>query len=74
MDRMATSALVVTSLLWRRNVLQMTMKGRLSVVMWRDNSWRTPKSRVEPTWGSNYVELQKSETWGVLPISNTKEG
>jgi hypothetical protein len=24
--------------------------------------WRTPKSRVEPTWGSNYVELRKVGT------------
>jgi len=36
--------------------------------------WRTPKSRVEPTWGSNYVKLQKVRTWGVLPTSSTNEG
>jgi hypothetical protein len=36
--------------------------------------WRTPKSQVEPTWGSNYVELQKVGTWGTLPTSSTKKG
>jgi len=36
--------------------------------------WRTPKSWVEPTWGSNYVELRKVGTWGALSTSSTKEG
>jgi hypothetical protein len=36
--------------------------------------WRTPKSRVEPTWGFNYVELRKVGTWKALPTSSTKEG
>jgi hypothetical protein len=25
--------------------------------------WRAPKSLVEPTWRSNYVELRKVGTW-----------
>jgi hypothetical protein len=36
--------------------------------------WRTPKSRVEPTWGFNYVELRKVGTWKAFPTSSTIEG
>jgi hypothetical protein len=36
--------------------------------------WRTPKSRVEPTWGFNYVELRKVGTWKALPTSSTRKG
>jgi len=36
--------------------------------------WRTPKSLVEPTWGSNYVELRKVGTWRLFPTSSTKRG
>jgi hypothetical protein len=36
--------------------------------------WRAPKSLVEPTWESNYVELRKVGTWGPLPTSSTKRG
>jgi hypothetical protein len=36
--------------------------------------WRAPKSRVEPTWGSNYVELRKVGTRKALPTSSTREG
>jgi len=42
-------------------------------VTWKSN-WRTPKSLVKPTWGSNYVELWKVGTWGALPTSSTKRG
>jgi hypothetical protein len=37
-------------------------------------AWHTPKSLVEPTRGSNYVELRKVGTWGPLPTSSTKRG
>jgi len=36
--------------------------------------WCIPKSLVEPTWGSNYVELRKVGTWGAFPTSSTKRG
>jgi len=36
--------------------------------------WHIPKSLVEPTRGSNYVELRKVGTWGALPLSSTKKG
>jgi len=36
--------------------------------------WRTPKSRVEPTWGFNYVGLRKVGTRKALPTSSTIEG
>jgi hypothetical protein len=36
--------------------------------------WRALKSLVGPTWGSNYVELQKVGTWGPLPTSSTRKG
>jgi hypothetical protein len=36
--------------------------------------WRTPKSLVEPTWGSNYVKLRKVGTWEPLPTSSTRTG
>ncbi len=38
--------------------------------------WRAPKSLVEPTWGFNYVELQKVGTWGRsrLPALKGVEG
>ncbi len=48
-----------------------TSKKNLKV--W-DNFWRTPKSRVEPTWGSNYVELRKVGLGRALPTSSTIEG
>jgi hypothetical protein len=46
----------------------------LSFTLSSDTKWRAPKSLVEPTWRSNYVELQKVGTWGPLPTSNTKRG
>ncbi len=39
-----------------------------------DQNWRTPKSRFEPTWGSNYVELRKVGTRKALPTSSIREG
>jgi hypothetical protein len=36
--------------------------------------WRAPKSLVEPTWGSNYVELRKVGTWGPFSTFGTKRG
>jgi hypothetical protein len=54
----------------RNNILQ-----ELGNIMYdKDGSWRTPKIGVEPTWGSNYVELRKIGTWGALPTSSTKKG
>jgi hypothetical protein len=37
-------------------------------------SWHTPKSLVELTWRSNYVELWKVGTWGPFSTSSTKRG
>jgi hypothetical protein len=36
--------------------------------------WRIPKSRVEPTWGFNYVELRKVGTRKAFPTSSTIKG
>jgi hypothetical protein len=46
----------------------------LELVKILEANWRTPKSWVEPTWGSNYVELWKIGTWRALPTSSTREG
>jgi hypothetical protein len=47
---------------------------KLGRVRFKGFKWRAPKSQVEPTWGSNYVELQKVGTWGMLPTSSTRKG
>jgi hypothetical protein len=51
------------------------LKEKVNVVIICGNKfWRTPKSRVEPTWKSNYVELQKVGIRKALSTSNTKKG
>ncbi len=35
--------------------------------------WRTPKSRVEPTWGFTKVQLRKVGTRKALPASNSRK-
>jgi hypothetical protein len=36
--------------------------------------WHALKFLVKPTWRSNYVQLQKVRTWGLLLTSSTKRG